>query len=170
MLFEHRACRKYTQKAKVVRPDKKTRASGTSVENYLGHFLEKLQKIGQNGRPGRREPPRSSSFHETSRMVVWKTTWAIFWKNCKKYGKSTKKCLSNEGARFARPFCRQLFVLFPYFFNFSKNGPGSFPHLTLAQDKPCKAAAQVLETCRNRRVICKQVASRSGTIGAQSEN
>ena len=30
-----------------------------------------------------------------------------FWKNCKKYGKSTKNCLSNKGARFARPFCRQ---------------------------------------------------------------
>ena len=31
-----------------------------------------FQKIGQNGRPGGREPPRSTSFHETSRMVsVW---------------------------------------------------------------------------------------------------
>ena len=28
-----------------------------------------VQKIGQNGRPGGREPPRSISFDETSRMV-----------------------------------------------------------------------------------------------------
>ena len=30
------------------------------------------QKIGQNGRPGRREPPRSISFDETSRMVSYR--------------------------------------------------------------------------------------------------
>ena len=34
-----------------------------------------FQKIGQNGRPGGREPPRSISFDETSRMVlVWGRT------------------------------------------------------------------------------------------------
>lgn len=59
-----------------------------SVENYLGYFLEKLQKI-------------------------WK---------------STKNYPSNKGARFARPFCWQFVVLFPYFSIFQKNGPGSFPH------------------------------------------
>ena len=35
----------------------------------LGPSLEFFQKIGQNGRPGRQEPPRSTSFDETSRMV-----------------------------------------------------------------------------------------------------
>merc|ERR1712232_1030078 len=76
--------------------------------------------------------PQSISFRETNRMVVWKTTWAIFWKNCTKYGKSTKKCPSNKGARFARPFCGHFFVLFPYFLQFfQKNGPGSFAQAEL---------------------------------------
>ena len=43
-----------------------------------------FQKIGQNGRPGRREPPRSISFDETSRMVsVWcrrrKVSFCVFY-------------------------------------------------------------------------------------------
>ena len=92
-------------------------------------------------------PPRERSSHilqgcyhivETlkifsKRSQLWKTTWAIFWKNCKKYGKSTKKCPSNKGARFARPFCRQFCCTFSIWFAiFPKNGPGSFPHLDFA--------------------------------------
>jgi len=43
-----------------------------------------FQKIGQNGRPGERKPPRSTSFDETSRMVsVWgRTQKLIFCSFC----------------------------------------------------------------------------------------
>ena len=51
------------------------------VVSFLCFFGVIFQKIGQKGRPGRQEPPRSISFDETSRMVsVWgRRRKVIFW-------------------------------------------------------------------------------------------
>ena len=67
-----------------------------------------FQKIGQNGRPRGREPPRSTSFHETSRME--------------------SKINFIFGARkiiFLRVFlyCFALFGCFLFFLFFVKNSP-----------------------------------------------
>ena len=53
-----------------------------------------------------------SSFSTIQGFKLWKTTWAIFLEKCKTYydGKSTNNCLSNKGAREARPFLAGAFV------------------------------------------------------------
>ena len=61
---------------------------------FFNFFGVIFQKNGQNGRPGGREPPGSISFRETIRIVLWKTTWAIFWKICKK---SVKTAVPEDG-------------------------------------------------------------------------
>ena len=46
---------------------------------YSRPAFSKKTKIGQNGRPGRREPPESISFVETSRMIsVWGRRRKVF--------------------------------------------------------------------------------------------
>ena len=134
---------------------------------------------------------------QRSPLLLWEITWAIFWKNCKKYGKSKNNCPSNKGARFARPFCRQFVVLFSYFLQFfqkmtqvvfhsllllslhvlnsSRVGLQVMPEASRMRSRRLRnplwiqVLSSVVVTCRSR-VICKKVASRSGTIGAQSEN
>ena len=69
--------------------------------NFRGVFFS---KIGQNGRPGRREPPRSISFDETSRMVpVWgrrqKVIFAVF---CIVVGKNQWPACENLEKNYAR--------------------------------------------------------------------
>jgi len=55
---------------------------GTSCLLF-GFLWSCFQQIGQNGRAGRREPPRSTSSDETNRMKsVWGRTWFAFWKLC----------------------------------------------------------------------------------------
>ena len=95
--------------------------------DIMAHFAGRREIYHESsfGRPHKHatHAPDYIVFFEKIRQIrnraLWKTTWAIFWKTCKKYGACTKNCQQKGRAKRApllmRPFCCTFCIMFDLF-------------------------------------------------------